>query len=44
MKEIQAQINAERKKLAAVKGMEEAERDRIAKSLEKRENDLRRAQ
>lgn len=44
MKEIQAQIEAEKKELAAKKGMEEAERNKIAKSLEKRENDLRKAQ
>lgn len=44
MKEIQAQIDAERKALGAKKNMEEAERNRIAKSLEKRERDLRRAQ
>lgn len=44
MKEIQAQIDAERKALGAKKNMEEAERNRIAKNLEKRERDLRRAQ
>ncbi len=44
MKEIQAQIDAERRQLAAKKGMEEAERNKIARSLEKRENDLRKAQ
>lgn len=44
MKEIQAQIDSERKQLAAKKGLEEAERNRIIKGLEKRENDLRKAQ
>jgi hypothetical protein len=44
MKEIQAQIDMERKELAARKGLEEAERNKIAKSLEKRETELRRAQ
>jgi hypothetical protein len=44
MKEIQTQIDAERKELAARKGLEEAERNKIAKHLEKRENELRKAQ
>lgn len=44
MNEIQAQIEMERKQLMAQKNMEEAERNRIAKSLEERENKLRRAQ
>lgn len=44
MKEIQAQIDVERRQLAAQKGLEEAERNKIAKSLEKRENELRKAQ
>ena len=44
MKEIQAKIDAERKSLAAKKGMEEVERNKIAANLEKRERDLRKAQ
>jgi hypothetical protein len=40
----QAEIAEERRRLAAQKGLEEAERNKIAKSLEKRENDLRKAQ
>jgi hypothetical protein len=44
MKEIQMKINAERKALSAKKGIEEAERNRIANKLQKREDDLNRAQ
>lgn len=44
MKEIQAQIDAERKELASRKNIEETERNRIARNLEKRENELRKAQ
>jgi hypothetical protein len=44
MKEIQEQIDLERKELAARKGLEEAERNRIARDLEKRETQLRKAQ
>ena len=44
MAEIQVQIDMERKALSAKKGMEEAERNRAAAKLEKREKDLRKAQ
>jgi hypothetical protein len=44
MKEIQHQIDSERKALAAKKGIEENERNKIAANLEKRERDLRKAQ
>jgi hypothetical protein len=44
MKEIQMKIDQERKELNSRKNLEENERNKIAKSLEKRENDLRKAQ
>ena len=44
MKEIQIKIDQERKELNSRKNLEENERNKIAKSLEKRENDLRKAQ
>ena len=44
MKEIQAQIDSERKELFSRKNLEENERNKIARHLEKRENDLRKAQ
>lgn len=44
MKEIQSKIDSERKALAAQKGMEQAERDKVAAGLEKRERDLKKAQ
>ena len=44
MKEIQAKIDSERKNLAKDKNMAQAERDKIAANLEKRERDLRKAQ
>ena len=44
MKEIQIKIDKERKELNSRKNLEENERNKIAKSLEKRENDLRKAQ
>ena len=37
-------IEQERKELNSRKNLEENERNKIAKSLEKRENDLRKAQ
>ncbi len=44
MKEIQAKIDEERRALEAQKGMVEAERNKVAAGLEKRERDLRKAQ
>lgn len=44
MKEIQIKIDQERKQLNSRKNLEENERNKIAKNLEKRENDLRKAQ
>ena len=44
MNEIQAQIDRERKQLSVAKNMEENERNKIARNLEKRENELRKAQ
>ena len=44
MKEIQAQIEAEKRELAAKKNMEESMRNKLARNLEKRERELRRAQ
>ena len=44
MKEIQAQLDKERRDLADKKNMEESLRNKIARSIEKRENELRRAQ
>jgi hypothetical protein len=44
MKEIQAQIEAEKRELAAKKNMEESMRNKLARNLEKRERELRKAQ
>jgi len=44
MKEIQAQIEAEKRKLADIKNMEENKRKKLALNLEKRERELRKAQ
>jgi hypothetical protein len=44
MNEIQAQLDRERKQLAAMKNLEENERNKLARNIEKRENELRKAQ
>lgn len=44
MEEIQAQIKNELRKVAAIKNIEEAERNKIAQKLEKRLDELRKAQ
>jgi hypothetical protein len=44
LKEIQAKIEEERKALSKKKGLEEAQRNKIAADLEKREKELRKAQ
>ena len=44
MQEIQAQLDRERRELAQRKNLDENERNKIARNLEKRENELRRAQ
>ncbi len=44
MNEIQAQLDLERKQLAAMKNLEENERNKLARNIEKRENELRKAQ
>ena len=44
MKEIQTKIDAEKKALEAKKDMEQAQRDKLAANLERREKELRKAQ
>lgn len=44
MKEIQSKIDEERRELKSKKGMVEAERNKVAQNLEKRERDLHKAQ
>lgn len=44
MQEIQNQIKNELRKVAAIKNIEEAERNKIAHKLEKRLDELRKAQ
>ena len=44
MKEIQAKIESEKKALEAKKDMEQAQRDKLAANLERREKELRKAQ
>lgn len=44
IREIEAKIEQERKALSQKKGLEEAERNKIAASLEKRERELKKAQ
>lgn len=44
MEEIQSQIKNELRKVAAIKNIEEAERNKIARKLEKRLEELRKAQ
>lgn len=44
LQEIQAKIDEERKALSKKKGLEEAEKNKIAQNLEKREKELKRAQ
>jgi hypothetical protein len=44
LQEIQSKIDEERKALSKKKGLEEAEKNKIAQNLEKREKELRKAQ
>ena len=44
MAEIQAKIEADRRKLAETKGMAEEERDKVKNDLESKEKELKKAQ